>query len=363
MIRVLIADDTPQMAARLDPENLQQNQIQIVSRRKTKQEVVAAAAALQPDVLIVNLDMCQRTGVEVIAEIRQQLPTARFLALSIKGSKEDAKLAIKEKCVGFLPIGASSNAIQEAIQKVYQGQRIIKIEKKVAAKGEFLVLEKDQEPRIFRVTSTDIKVGRSDDVDLVLPNVSVSREHARIYVTERGWRIIDLKSRNGVLVNGEMVTKKRLKNGDQIQLGKYLLVLYTDVVEEEFQQGWSPIGNRVAKYVTARVDKQHLDAVRKNIQKIRNCVLYCEADKTSIPLGKQSVMFGGKEGIPVTGSLGLGYIAMINWDGSSHVLKKLSFLTTVEVNGSSTKQYTLVVNDRFRIGKTWFQYLLKSNQK
>ena len=141
------------------------------------------------------------------------------------------------------------------------------------------------------------------------------------------------------------------------------MVLYTDVSEEDVQQGWSPIGNRVAKYITARVAKQHLDAVRKNIQKLRNGVLYCEADKTSMQLQKQSVMFGGKEGISVTGSLGLGYVAMINWDGSSHVLKKLSFLTTVEVNGSPVKEYTLVSNDRFRIGKTWFQYILKEQKK
>lgn len=363
MIRVLIADDTPQMADRLDQTKLQQNEIQIVSRRKTKAEVVAAATALLPDVLIVNLDMCQGTGLDLLAEVREQVPTARVLALSVKGSKEDAKLAIKEKCVGFLPIGASSNAIQDAIQKVYQGQRIIKVEKKVEAKGEFLVLEKDQEPKIFRVTTADIKVGRSDEVAFVLPNVSVSREHARIYVTERGWRIIDLKSRNGVMVNGEMVTKKRLKDGDQIQLGKYLLVFSTCISEEDAQQGWYPIGNRVAKYITARVDKQHLDAVRQDIQKLRNGSLYCEADKQSILLDKKSVMFGGKEGLAVQGGLGLGYVAMINWDGRFHVLKKLSFLTTVEVNGKAVKQHALVPNDRFRIGKTWFQYILRDKSK
>ena len=72
-------------------------------------------------------------------------------------------------------------------------------------------------------------------------------------------------------------------------------------------------------------------------------------------------MFGGKDGVPVNGVFSLGYAAMINWDGKSHVLKKIAFLATVEVAGSAVKQHALQPNDRFRIGKSWFQY--KTNEK
>jgi pSer/pThr/pTyr-binding forkhead associated (FHA) protein len=69
--------------------------------------------------------------------------------------------------------------------------------------------------------STALRVGRGKDNDLELKNDSVSRHHAEIHRTREGdFTITELNSGNGVLVNGQQVTKTTLKNDDIIELGE-----------------------------------------------------------------------------------------------------------------------------------------------
>lgn len=64
------------------------------------------------------------------------------------------------------------------------------------------------------------RIGRSLGNDIVLAGDSkVSRDHAEIRHEGGALVIHDLNSRNGTWVNGARVTKQRLKDGDQIQIG------------------------------------------------------------------------------------------------------------------------------------------------
>jgi hypothetical protein len=65
--------------------------------------------------------------------------------------------------------------------------------------------------------------GRSNDADLVLPDDTVSRKHARIYSARGALWLRDLGSRNGTLVNGRNVAHHRLRPGDRITIGASLL--------------------------------------------------------------------------------------------------------------------------------------------
>jgi adenylate cyclase len=62
-------------------------------------------------------------------------------------------------------------------------------------------------------------IGRAPDCDLVLHHDSVSRHHARISRSRDGWRISDLRSKNGVKVNNCKAARARLDDGDRIDLG------------------------------------------------------------------------------------------------------------------------------------------------
>ncbi|HEY3901244.1 MAG TPA: FHA domain-containing protein [Chthoniobacter sp.] len=81
------------------------------------------------------------------------------------------------------------------------------------------VLDGDGTELLMRTTA--LRVGRGKDNDLALKNDSVSRHHAEIHRTREGdFTITELNSGNGVIVNGEPVTKTALKNDDIIELGE-----------------------------------------------------------------------------------------------------------------------------------------------
>jgi len=68
-------------------------------------------------------------------------------------------------------------------------------------------------------------VGRSRECDLVLPDVLLSRRHAELFCTARGWLVRDLGSMNGTRVNDERIEDERvLYDGDVVTVGGWRLV-------------------------------------------------------------------------------------------------------------------------------------------
>ncbi len=67
--------------------------------------------------------------------------------------------------------------------------------------------------------------GRSDDVDIFLGDVTVSRHHARFSVDDAGLTVEDLRSTNGTYVNAERQDTARLQAGDEVIIGKFHLVV------------------------------------------------------------------------------------------------------------------------------------------
>ena len=72
-----------------------------------------------------------------------------------------------------------------------------------------------------------MSVGRIDDSDVVLDDISVSRQHAVFLRTASGRITVrDLNSLNGTYVNGTRVEESVLRSGDEIQIGKYKIVYW-----------------------------------------------------------------------------------------------------------------------------------------
>jgi hypothetical protein len=71
-----------------------------------------------------------------------------------------------------------------------------------------------------------LSVGKSPGNDIVVDgDDAVSRLHARLERLGTAWCITDLGSRNGTIVNGELITSRKLYDGDEIILGRTRLVL------------------------------------------------------------------------------------------------------------------------------------------
>jgi hypothetical protein len=78
--------------------------------------------------------------------------------------------------------------------------------------------------RIIRLTPPSLVIGRGADVDLRLTDTGVSRRHAEIKVEPDGVTLIDLQSTNGTSVNGRMVDRATLNDGDRISFGATVIV-------------------------------------------------------------------------------------------------------------------------------------------
>lgn len=75
--------------------------------------------------------------------------------------------------------------------------------------------------RMHDLGSDLMTIGRGGSSSIVLDDVTVSREHAEISLGERGFKILDSGSLNGTYVNRVRVDSVYLRNGDEIQIGKY----------------------------------------------------------------------------------------------------------------------------------------------
>lgn len=73
--------------------------------------------------------------------------------------------------------------------------------------------------QVFDLNRTELTLGRTEENDIQLPHRSVSSRHAKIVHDGGIYRIIDLDSANGVLVNGEEYARVDVRKGDVIELG------------------------------------------------------------------------------------------------------------------------------------------------
>ncbi|MEM8961527.1 MAG: adenylate/guanylate cyclase domain-containing protein, partial [Acidobacteriota bacterium] len=75
-----------------------------------------------------------------------------------------------------------------------------------------------------------LRVGRSSDNEIVLPDYSVSRRHAGIERDGDGWVVRDLDSTNGVQVNGQAVERAAIRPGDIVKVGVFELSVEAEPV-------------------------------------------------------------------------------------------------------------------------------------
>lgn len=71
----------------------------------------------------------------------------------------------------------------------------------------------------FQLKAQVTTIGRSPRNDICIAEASVSRQHAEIFLSARGYTIRDLGSNNGVFVNGQKIVEQLLASGDVIELG------------------------------------------------------------------------------------------------------------------------------------------------
>ncbi|MFM1855235.1 MAG: hypothetical protein RLZ83_544 [Pseudomonadota bacterium] len=81
------------------------------------------------------------------------------------------------------------------------------------------------------LTHEETTIGRKPHNDIVIDHLAVSSQHAVLRADDEELWIEDLKSTNGTYVNGQAVSRRRLWQGDVIELGKVRLEVRLDSPE------------------------------------------------------------------------------------------------------------------------------------
>lgn len=92
--------------------------------------------------------------------------------------------------------------------------------------------------QVFRLRPPAVTLGRGADNDVRLIDDGVSRQHARIHISEFGAEIEDLGSTNGTYLNGRQVRRATLAPGDKLRFGPVAIVRFDfqDALDEDFQR-------------------------------------------------------------------------------------------------------------------------------
>lgn len=123
-----------------------------------------------------------------------------------------AKLSHGESTISYVPSFAEDEEQAAEVEETSSGK---------AALIELDQVEGTAGRRMHDISDEVVTVGRTPESMVVLDDVTVSRDHAEIRRGDRGYRISDAGSLNGTYVNRVRVDSVDLRNGDEIQVGKY----------------------------------------------------------------------------------------------------------------------------------------------
>ena len=120
---VLIADDHPLVSHGL--RELLRSTYTVVGTVGDGREVHGAVERTNPDVLLLDLSMPHRNGLDLIPELVAAFPSLRILVVTMHLDRTLADLALQAGAHGFIPKGASADELNGAIRDVLNGERYI----------------------------------------------------------------------------------------------------------------------------------------------------------------------------------------------------------------------------------------------
>lgn len=125
VIRVLIADDHAIFRAGLHLLLQTEPSLQVVGEAADGQQAIEQFQALRPDVLLVDLKMPRKGGVEAISEIRERYPDAHILVLTAYGGGQLVLKAVRAGAAGYLLKASRPELLLRAVRDVHEGRAVL----------------------------------------------------------------------------------------------------------------------------------------------------------------------------------------------------------------------------------------------
>lgn len=144
-IRVLVADDHEMIRQAVVMMLRQEPDIEVVGEAGDGAEAVRIATEMMPDVVLMDVRMPRRSGIEATAQIKETSPTTRIVMLTVSDEEADLYDAVKAGASGYLLKHTPVEEIAEAVRNVFTGQSQISPSMATKLLSEFQTMVKKED--------------------------------------------------------------------------------------------------------------------------------------------------------------------------------------------------------------------------
>ena len=124
-IKVFVADDHAVVRAGLATILGEQPDITIVGEAGDGFEATSKVLELKPDVILMDIIMPKCSGIDAMIAIRDRMPDARVLILTVSESEDNLFRALRFGAQGYLLKSANIDEVADAVRKVAAGEAML----------------------------------------------------------------------------------------------------------------------------------------------------------------------------------------------------------------------------------------------
>ncbi|MBI2908756.1 MAG: response regulator transcription factor [Chloroflexi bacterium] len=136
-VRVLIVDDHPVVRSGLRAVLSGEPDIEVVAEAGDGLEAEDKVAQFQPNVVLMDIFMPRRDGLESMVSIKQKFPGAKVLLMTVSEEEENLIRAIRYGADGYLLKGSDVEDVPNAVRQVASGKAILSSEMTARLMKEF----------------------------------------------------------------------------------------------------------------------------------------------------------------------------------------------------------------------------------
>ena len=126
-IRIMIADDHALLRAGLRSLLSEQEDMELVAEATDGLEAIEMAKEVQPDVLVLDITMPRKTGIDALTDIRRKCPKTRILVLTMHDDHAYLRSVLAAGGAGYLVKRAADTELLAAIRAIHQGRSYIDV--------------------------------------------------------------------------------------------------------------------------------------------------------------------------------------------------------------------------------------------
>jgi DNA-binding NarL/FixJ family response regulator len=124
-VRVLVVDDHALFRRGLEMVLNAEPDIEVVAQASDGTEALARAIETTPDIVLMDVRMPRRGGIDACTSIKEAVPSAKIIMLTISDEEADLYDAIKAGAMGYLLKEISIEEVAGAVRAVAEGQSLI----------------------------------------------------------------------------------------------------------------------------------------------------------------------------------------------------------------------------------------------